>query len=201
MKQVIDGKRYDTETAERVAYDDNSLPVNDFNNWDETLYRTKTVDGLCTVEADPDPVRRASRQRLDGRAGDPTAYRNPGADLVRRSPDQCGPDREAFHNRGGVTPRAGRPLQPRPGAGVFDCYRVTGTPTLGNVPHSNAPHQSANRGRLCEWPMHGCADTRKSWPTRLAAMRGVFALDLAQICHTAIQEMPVLGKVEIYCSC
>ena len=41
MKQVIDGKRYDTETAERVAYDDNSLPVNDFNNWDETLYRTK----------------------------------------------------------------------------------------------------------------------------------------------------------------
>ena len=26
--------------------------------------------------------------------------------LVRRSPDQCGPDREAFHNRGGVTPHA-----------------------------------------------------------------------------------------------
>lgn len=53
MKQVIDGKLFNTETAERVAHDDNSLPVNDFNNWDETLYRTKTVDGLCTVEADP----------------------------------------------------------------------------------------------------------------------------------------------------
>ncbi|MCB1819600.1 MAG: hypothetical protein KDI77_16905 [Gammaproteobacteria bacterium] len=41
MKQVIDGKLFNTETAERVAHDDNSLPVNDFNNWDETLYRTK----------------------------------------------------------------------------------------------------------------------------------------------------------------
>ena len=107
MKQVIDGKRYDTETAERVAYDDNSPPVNDFNNWDETPVSDQ--NGRWFVHRSrrtPDPVRRASRQRLDGRAGDPTAYRNLCADLVRRSPDQCGPDREAFHNRGGVTPHA-----------------------------------------------------------------------------------------------
>jgi hypothetical protein len=41
MKKVVDGKRYDTETATKVGYWDNGLPISDFGNVDETLYRTK----------------------------------------------------------------------------------------------------------------------------------------------------------------
>ena len=42
MKQIINGKKYDTETAERLACEDAGLPVNDFAYWCEELYRKKT---------------------------------------------------------------------------------------------------------------------------------------------------------------
>lgn len=42
MKKVINGKVYDTKTAERVAEWDNGYPVNDFHHVDEELYRKKT---------------------------------------------------------------------------------------------------------------------------------------------------------------
>lgn len=42
MKKVINGKVYDTKTAERVAEWDNDYPVNDFHHVDEELYRKKT---------------------------------------------------------------------------------------------------------------------------------------------------------------
>ena len=38
MKRVIDGKVYDTETADCVAGRDSGLPVNDFGWFEESLY-------------------------------------------------------------------------------------------------------------------------------------------------------------------
>jgi len=40
MKKVINGKRYDTETAERIGSDSYSS-CGDFSYWQEELYRTK----------------------------------------------------------------------------------------------------------------------------------------------------------------
>lgn len=60
MKQVINGRLFDTETAEKVAYADNDLPASDFNNWDETLYIT-----------------RKGQYFLHGRGGPLTRYRRP----------------------------------------------------------------------------------------------------------------------------
>lgn len=41
MKKIINGKRYDTETAKEVGHDSYSNP-SDFDYWDETLYRKTT---------------------------------------------------------------------------------------------------------------------------------------------------------------
>lgn len=41
MKRVIDGKVYNTETAEEVADASARCPRSDFQYWEETLYRTK----------------------------------------------------------------------------------------------------------------------------------------------------------------
>ena len=41
MKKVIDGKLYNTETAEEIANWSNSYGYSDFNHCKETLYRTK----------------------------------------------------------------------------------------------------------------------------------------------------------------
>jgi hypothetical protein len=40
MKRIIDGKRYDTETATEVAYHSSGGGRSDFNYYEETLYRT-----------------------------------------------------------------------------------------------------------------------------------------------------------------
>lgn len=40
-KKVIDGKTYNTETAEKIARYSNHLGVRDFNNLVEVLYKTK----------------------------------------------------------------------------------------------------------------------------------------------------------------
>lgn len=42
MKKVINGKRYNTETAQHKAEWDNELPVNDFSYYTEDLYLKKT---------------------------------------------------------------------------------------------------------------------------------------------------------------
>ena len=42
MKQVIDGKLYDTETAEKIEVFDNGLARSDFHSLSETLYKTKS---------------------------------------------------------------------------------------------------------------------------------------------------------------
>ncbi len=41
MKRIIDGKRYDTETAEQIAEWDNGHYGSDFRSCEEALYRTK----------------------------------------------------------------------------------------------------------------------------------------------------------------
>jgi len=41
MKQVVHGKLYDTETAEKIAYFTNEASNSDFGYIRETLYRTK----------------------------------------------------------------------------------------------------------------------------------------------------------------
>jgi hypothetical protein len=41
MKQVIDGKTYNTETATKLAHENGGYSTSDFKHWDETLYRTK----------------------------------------------------------------------------------------------------------------------------------------------------------------
>lgn len=41
MKKVIDGLKYNTETAEEIAAWSNHVNVTDFSHYEETLYRTK----------------------------------------------------------------------------------------------------------------------------------------------------------------
>jgi hypothetical protein len=41
MKRIIDGKSYNTETAELIAEHSASCPCNDFHYFEESLYRTK----------------------------------------------------------------------------------------------------------------------------------------------------------------
>ena len=41
MIRVIDGKRYNTETADKIADWDNGCYTSDFGYYDEELYRTK----------------------------------------------------------------------------------------------------------------------------------------------------------------
>jgi hypothetical protein len=41
MKKVIDGKLYNTETAEEIANWSNGLSYSDFNNCEESLFLTK----------------------------------------------------------------------------------------------------------------------------------------------------------------
>lgn len=42
MKKIINGRRYDTDTAKAVGSDSNGLGVRDFGNWQEILYRKTT---------------------------------------------------------------------------------------------------------------------------------------------------------------
>lgn len=42
MKKIINGKKYDTDTAKEIAFASNNLTVRDFGYWSETLYQKKT---------------------------------------------------------------------------------------------------------------------------------------------------------------
>ena len=53
MKRIINGKRYDTETAEVVAQWENDYPQNDFNYCEETLYKTKNGNWFVAGEGGP----------------------------------------------------------------------------------------------------------------------------------------------------
>lgn len=42
MKKIINGKKYNTETAQRVGYWSNNYSCRDFNYCEETLYKKRT---------------------------------------------------------------------------------------------------------------------------------------------------------------
>ena len=42
MKKIINGKKYDTDTAKEIGYWSNGYPHSDFNYCEETLYLKKT---------------------------------------------------------------------------------------------------------------------------------------------------------------
>ena len=42
MKKIINGKKYDTETAKEIGCWDNDHPRNDFHFFEETLYQKRT---------------------------------------------------------------------------------------------------------------------------------------------------------------
>ncbi len=50
MKKIIDGKRYNTETAEEIASYSNDLSTSDFNWYEETLYLTKNGNWFLAGE-------------------------------------------------------------------------------------------------------------------------------------------------------
>jgi hypothetical protein len=65
MKQIIDGKRYDTETATKLAEWSNSVPVTDFHHMEETLYVTQ--NGRYFLAGRGGPMTRWSRPEGGGR--------------------------------------------------------------------------------------------------------------------------------------
>ncbi len=52
MKSIISSKRYDTETAQRIAAWDSRHPVNDFHREEESLYRTASGNWFLHWEGD-----------------------------------------------------------------------------------------------------------------------------------------------------
>lgn len=53
MKKIINGKRYDTETAIEVANHFNGLGQGDFSRVDESLYKTKSGSFFLAGEGGP----------------------------------------------------------------------------------------------------------------------------------------------------
>jgi hypothetical protein len=53
MKKIINGKRYDTETAEYIADYSNHYGRNDFRSLEETLYRTPKGNFFLAGEGGP----------------------------------------------------------------------------------------------------------------------------------------------------
>lgn len=59
MKQIINGKRYNTETALQIAHYRNGLGYSDFNHLEETLYQTPK--GNWFIQYAGGPMSRYSR--------------------------------------------------------------------------------------------------------------------------------------------
>lgn len=53
MKKIINGKKYDTDTAERIGYWENIPDVRDFSQYSEDLYRKKTGEFFLHGEGGP----------------------------------------------------------------------------------------------------------------------------------------------------
>ena len=79
MKKIINGKRYNTETANYVASYDNGLSCSDFRNYSEILYRTKK--GTFFLSGEGGPMSHYSRPCGDMTSG--------GSDLVVLDHDEA----------------------------------------------------------------------------------------------------------------
>ena len=66
MKQVVNGKRYDTETAVQLESWDNGAYGGDFNRCEEALYRTK--NGAYFVHGEGGAMSRWSQSYEGGRS-------------------------------------------------------------------------------------------------------------------------------------
>lgn len=53
MKKIINGKKYDTETAESIATYYNNYNYNDFNSLTETLFKKKTGEFFLYGQGGP----------------------------------------------------------------------------------------------------------------------------------------------------
>ena len=67
MKRIIDGKRYNTETAEKVTDYSAGLGQGNFRNFDEALYRTK--NGNWFLAGSGGPLTKYVRPCGDGTGG------------------------------------------------------------------------------------------------------------------------------------
>ena len=68
MKQIINGKVFNTETAERIDADGNGLSASDFGYLWEALYMTK--NGAFFLHRDGGAASSCSRSSGGGRCGD-----------------------------------------------------------------------------------------------------------------------------------
>jgi len=53
MKRIIDGKTYNTNTAELLAEASSNTPVSDFSSWTEGLYRSRKGTYFIAGEGGP----------------------------------------------------------------------------------------------------------------------------------------------------
>lgn len=53
MKKIINGRRYDTDSARMVTYDRSDVGRRDFRWWEETLYRKQTGEFFLHGEGGP----------------------------------------------------------------------------------------------------------------------------------------------------
>ena len=67
MKQTIESKTYNTDTAEEMAGYSNGLSSTDFNEWSETLYRT--VKGAYFLHGAGGPLSKYSEPCGDLQSG------------------------------------------------------------------------------------------------------------------------------------
>ena len=65
--KVVNGKRYDTKTAENIAGAGNNLSCSDFRHYYELLYKTKK--GAFFLEGGGGPLSRYSQPCGDGTSG------------------------------------------------------------------------------------------------------------------------------------
>ena len=66
MKAIIKGKRYNTDTAEQLAFWWNGCSTRDFNHCPETLYRTKS--GALFLHGEGGALSRYAESREGGRS-------------------------------------------------------------------------------------------------------------------------------------
>ena len=90
MKQIVRGKRYDTETAERVATDSYSN-YGDFGYWGEELYHTKKGNWFLVGEGGDETrggsviipfTKKEALAWLEAHTSDSEAYKEYFADVV-----------------------------------------------------------------------------------------------------------------------
>lgn len=79
MRKIINGKRYDTETAQVVAKWCNGLSTTDFHRVDETLYRTKRGNWFIHGEG-------GAASRYSEPCGD---MNGPGENIVPLTPEEA----------------------------------------------------------------------------------------------------------------